>query len=167
MTLDEDDHLDAIAARVTRAPGRVMAVVLSGELTTELVGRLDIAYDQVNDWDSEVDICVVLGAASTTAATAVPQFVAALRLPYGAARGWTDLLDHLGDRSVSRRQCVIIADAGRLFVDEDPAMWRDLLCHLPGGPYCFGGGWTTLVLADGDADWVESTNRSLSERYPQ
>jgi hypothetical protein len=46
-------------------------------------------------------------------------------------------------------------------------MWRDLLCHLPGGPYCFGGGWTTLVLADGDADWVESTNRSLSERYPQ
>ncbi|MFG1866674.1 hypothetical protein [Micromonospora arborensis] len=167
MSLDEVDRLDTLAALIAPARGRVLAVVLPGELTTDLVGRLDIAYDQVNDWDSDVDICVVLGAASSTAATAVAQLVAAMRMPYRAARGWSEFLDALGDRAVSGRQCVIVADAGRLLADEDPALWRDLLHQLPSGPYCVGGGWTTLVLADDDADWVESVNRRQPVRGPQ
>lgn len=148
------DRLDVLVEQIVGRRGRVLAVELSGEDASELVTRLDIALD---DARGGAEVRMVLGAACTTAAKAIEQFTSALQLPYQASRGWTDFLERLGDRPVSVRQCVIVSDACRLLAYEDCDRWQELVSDLHGGPYCMGGGWSTLILADHRTGWEHWT----------
>ncbi|WP_067832714.1 barstar family protein [Actinomadura kijaniata] len=159
-----DDRTDALVERVLGERGKMMALEVSGPEVDEFVQRLDLALDVAfGGTVSYVGARMVLGSACTTAAKAVDQIVAALQLPYSAARGWGDLLDALGDRPVSRRECVVVADASQLLRHEDHDRWRELVGALHGGPYCLGGGWSTLVLADHGFAWQDWVFRSVAE----
>lgn len=141
----------AVAVRVLAACGDVLALELGPDHLQPLLDRLDLEID-----DERVTLSLVLGAACTTAARTVDQFVTAMRLPYAASRGWADLLEHLGDRSVSRREYVIVADAADLLRFEEPGLWHRLMFEVAAGPFCLGGGWTTLVLIDDGYNWSRS-----------
>ncbi|MGK5558401.1 barstar family protein [Actinomadura kijaniata] len=158
------DRIDALVERVLDERGKMMALEVSGPEVDQFVWRLDAALDGAfGHITSDVRVRMVLGSACTTAAKAVDQIVAALQLPYPAARGWGDLLDALGDRPVSRRECVVVADASELLRHEDHDRWRELVDTLRGGPYCLGGGWSTLVLADHRFAWERWVFRSVAE----
>jgi hypothetical protein len=151
MADSREDRLAAIARRVSMEPGEVYAVEVPGDEVPDLVHRLRTAYA------GEVDVRVVLGAACPTAIRAVEQFVAALQLPYPAIRGWADFLGYLEDRPAALRQCVLIADAAELLKHEELDRWRELVAGLHNGPEFLGGGFSTLVLADHELMWAQST----------
>lgn len=153
------DRIDVLTERVAALPGRALRLDLSGDECSELADRLDIVLD---DERGGAQVRSVFGAACTTAAKTVDQFVAALQLPYRATRGWTDFLAALGERPASRRSCLVIADACQLLKHEDHDRWRELVQELSGGPYCLGGGWSTLVLADHEASWRHWVFRSAA-----
>lgn len=147
------------AAHVMESCGELVALTASAEEVGPLVQRLDDVLDGA-------DVRMVLGSACTTALKAVQQFVAALQLPYPAARGWTEFLEHLGERPASLRQCIVVTDACRLLKHEDYDVWRELTGTLRGGPYCLGGGWFTLALVDDEYSWQKWTHGPLSEVRP-
>ncbi|GIJ71096.1 barstar family protein [Virgisporangium ochraceum] len=148
LPTDLPADLAAVAVRVIGGRGDVLALELAPDHLQPLLDRLDWEID-----DDRVTCRLVLGAACTTAARTVEQFVAAMQLPYAASRGWADLLDHLGDRAVNRREYVVVADAADLLRHEDPGLWHRLVRDLAAGPFCLGGGWTTLVLVDDAYSW--------------
>ncbi|WP_433475626.1 hypothetical protein ACQPZP_00490 [Spirillospora sp. CA-142024] len=161
--------VDALAERVASRSlrGRLAAVDLSGDESWELVNRLDIVLDLVlGDARGCADARLVLGSACTTATKAVEQFVTALQLPYDAARGWGDFLEHLGERPASARSYVVVADACDLLKHEDYDRWRELVERLCSGPSCMGGGWSTLVLADHELMWEDWVFRSAVDAAP-
>jgi hypothetical protein len=151
MADSREDRLAAIARRVSMERGEVYAVEVAGDEVPELVNRLRSAFAD------EVDVRVVLGTACTTAIRAVEQIVAALQLPYPATRGWADLLAHLDDRPAALRRCVVVADAAELLKHEDLDRWRELIARLHSEPDGLGGGFGTLVLADHELMWAQST----------
>lgn len=153
-----EDFLDALAGRLTGMPGRPVAVDLSAEDAWELVTRLDSALDA-----DGVQTRMVLGAACPTTTEAIAQFVTAMQLPYRASRSWEDFLGELGERPVSQRQCLVVTDACALLRHESFDRWRELVGGVCGGPYCMGGGWTTLVLADREPAWREWVFRSAAD----
>jgi len=136
--------IDDIAAQVRLRRGQVVTVELAGPDASRLCDELDIALDD----GREPYVYFVLGRACRTREQAAVHFTAALRLPYAAAAGWDEFLIALGAGAASARTCVVVADAQELLAD-DPEARADLLIHLPSGPHCLGGGWTTLVLATG------------------
>jgi hypothetical protein len=163
------DSIDTLAERVVARArrGRVAAVDLSGDESWELVNRLDIVLDIVlGEARGETDVRLVLGSACTTAAKAVEQFVTAMQLPYEAARGWGDFLEHLGERPASWRSYLVVADACDLLKHEDYDRWRELVEQLCSGPSCMGGGWTTLILTDHELMWEDWVFRSAAAAAP-
>jgi hypothetical protein len=144
------DRYDLLAEEIDAVRGSVRAVNLPGDEAWELTMRLNILMD-TGPYDPVVRM--VLGSACTTAAKTIEQFVVALQLPYAAARGWSDFLEHLGGWSASRRQCLVVAEACGLLRYEDPDRWQELVYNLYGGPHCLGGGWSTVVLADHESAW--------------
>jgi hypothetical protein len=145
-----DERLDEFAARIVAARGRVHALDLAAWESSSLIERISwAAGDGVN-------VALVLGAACTTATKAVDQFVAALQLPYSAARGWADFLESLGNRASALRQIVVVADAAQLLKHEDVERWQELVAELRDGPRCMGGGWNTLALVDHEVMWAQS-----------
>ncbi|MFB4320009.1 hypothetical protein [Actinomadura sp. 21ATH] len=150
------ESIEDLVARVTAERGTMITAVVPAYRVDVLVQRLEMVLDAAfGGAGPDVEVRLVLGSACTTAARAVDQFVAALRLPYAAARGWGDFTDALGDRPASLRECVVVADAARLLEHEDRDLWRELVSRLHGGPHCLGGGWNTLVLADDEYAWQE------------
>jgi hypothetical protein len=149
--LERAGRVDAAATRVLRTFGGVVALDLDSDLVQPFLDRVDLDLDE-----DRTTVRLVLGAACTTAARAVDQFVAALQLPYPATRGWEDLLDYLGDGSASRRMYVVVADAAGLLRYEETDVWHGLVAGVKSGPHCLGGGFTTLVLLDGDHEWSSS-----------
>ncbi|GIJ60215.1 hypothetical protein [Virgisporangium aurantiacum] len=137
----------AVIRRVSSRKGRAYAVELGAHLLEDL--RYEMQF-------TDADVRLVLGAACTTAARAVDQFVAALQLPYPASRGWEDMFHQLGEGGTSRRRYVFVADAGELLRHEEPELWYRLVADVRGGPYCLGGGWTTVVLVDDEYGWSRS-----------
>ncbi|MFI5914258.1 hypothetical protein [Dactylosporangium sp. NPDC051541] len=135
-----------IAKQVDARPGQVVTVALGGADATELVHALDVALDDGRDIAPEVHF--VLGRGGRTREGTIAQFVAALRLPYAAAEDWDAFIYQLGEGSVGSRRCIVVADAQELLADDAEAR-EELLFHLPSGPHCLGGGWTTVVLAAG------------------
>ncbi|MFC5746927.1 hypothetical protein [Actinomadura rugatobispora] len=166
MTEDREhaDRVDALVARVMDRPGRAITLNLPPYEVGEFVRRLDIALDKVYG-DDVFDIAarLVLGSACTTAAKAVDQFVAALQLPYTAARGWGDFMEALADRPSSRGECVVVADASQLLKYEDFDRWRELVQSLRSGPFCMGGGSRTLVLIDDEFMWQDWAFTSMAD----
>ncbi|MEU8802145.1 DUF6416 domain-containing protein [Spirillospora sp. NPDC048819] len=134
------------AAQTQQGRGDVLAFKLSTDQMQPFIGRL---VDTMDD----TDVRIVLGSACTTAARAVQQFVAALQLPYNAAGGWREFLDHLGERPASLRECVVVTDACQMLKHEDADLWHEAVKSLHGGPHHLGGGWSTLVLADDAFAW--------------
>lgn len=150
LPIDLPADVAAVAVRVLAACGDVLALDLGADHLQPLLDRLDLEIEE------RVTLSLVLGGACTTAARTVDQFVTAMRLPYAASRGWADLLDHLGDRPVSRREYVLVADAADLLRFEEPELWYRLLFEVAAGPFCLGGGWTTVVLVDDGYGWSRS-----------
>ncbi|XVQ06466.1 hypothetical protein ACQP1W_27835 [Spirillospora sp. CA-255316] len=156
------DPLEVLAEEVAGVHGRPVVVDLGGEDVWKLVLRLHALRG--HDFNSEIRM--VLGSACTTAARAVEQFVTALELPYAASQGWTDFFDQLGERGVGARQYLVVADASSLLKYEDYERWKELVERICGGPYCLGGGWTTLVLADAAYRWDDWMFRATVEAAP-
>ncbi len=144
-----------VVERVLAAHGQAMAVATDGPPDDVIEGIRNKAQ-YLDEGNHTVETRLVLGSACTTAARAVDQFVAALQLPYRAARGWLDLFDALGDRSVSLREIVIVADAADLLRHEEPELWYELAANLHARPRCLGGGWSTVVLIDMSFRWDQS-----------
>ncbi|MBF9131354.1 hypothetical protein I0C86_20650 [Plantactinospora sp. S1510] len=163
---DSDDAFDDLIEQVIAARGRVCAIDLPARQVTSFIGRLEIALDIDDNFVADVEVRMVLGGACTTRAAAVDQFVAALQLPYRARYGWYELLSQLGGTWPSSRQCIVVVEATRLLASEDRDTWRELVGRLHGGPRCFGGGWTTLVLADEAAAWRKSGLRPATGPLP-
>lgn len=148
------------AARVAKSPGETVAFISPEDGAWPLVQRLNAILDGS-------DVRMVLGSACTTALKAVQQFTAALQLPYAAAQGWTEFIEHLGDRPASLRQCIVIADACQMLKYEDHDVWRRLAEVLPSGPHHMGGGASTLVLVDDETAWGEWAFRTIADVRPQ
>ncbi len=149
------DDLAATATRVRRSYGDVLALELSAEDLQPLIDRVDAEIDD-GIYVDRTKVRMVLGAACTTAARAVDQFVVAQQLPYPATRGWEDMLDHMFDRIVSRRQFVFVADAGDLLRYVESDVLHRLVSQVKSGPHCLGGGFTTVILVDDDHGWSTS-----------
>jgi hypothetical protein len=148
---------------------RALAVrggLLAVSLDEEPDAFLDAIRDQalgLGDGHREVHVRLVLGQACRTAHQAVPHLVAALQLPYAASRGWSDLLEALSDREVSRQEVVVVADAADLLRHEDLDTWRELVRSLFTPYLCLGGGWQTLVLVDSTDRWARSRFGSAAD----
>lgn len=140
-----------LADRVQQKRGTMLALALDPPEVRKFIEHLDWTFDGP-------DVRMVLGSACTTVARAIPQFVAALQLPYDAAFSTDDFFDHLDD--VSRRRCIVVTDACSLLKYEDVDVWADFVLSLYGGPYCMGGGWSTLVLVDQPHAWEDWAFRS-------
>jgi hypothetical protein len=151
---DGPDDLTPVVERICGRKGQVCALDLSPLLLQDLLSAMPLVEGDRPVY--EIDTRLVLGAACTTAARAVDQVVAALQLPYLASRGWEDMFQQLGDRAASHRSYVFVADAGELLRYEELQLWHRLVAELRGGPYCLGGGWTTLVLVDDGYGWSRS-----------
>jgi hypothetical protein len=156
------DPLEALAEEVAGVHGRPVMVALGGEDVWELVRRLS----SVRGHDINSEVRMVLGSACTTATRAVEQFVTALEMPYAASHGWADFFDQLGERGVAARQYLVVADASSLLKYEDYERWKELVEYVCGGPYCLGGGWTTLVLADYAHRWDDWVFQAAAEAAP-
>jgi hypothetical protein len=152
------DPIDALVARVIDECGTVVTIELDPWKVDELVQRLiGTMYTKFDDEFNEVAVRMVLGSACTTAARAIEQFVAALQLPYGAARGWADFTDALSDRPAGLRECVVVVDAAQLLKHEVYDLWQSLVddLHHDHRSGCLGRGWSTLVLVDNEIEWQE------------
>ncbi|MGI5179033.1 hypothetical protein ACQEVZ_22135 [Dactylosporangium sp. CA-152071] len=154
----DDDALRGLVARIAAARGKVVAVELPPDRFQGLVDELRVAA-----YEDEADVRIVLGAACTTAARTVEHLAGVLQLPYAASRGWLDMLEAVGDRAASLRQCLVVADAADLVRHEDEDRWHELVGALFGGPYCLGGGWNTIVLADHPWRWEGTPFRSAAQ----
>lgn len=148
---DAPADVSALIERVTSRKGQAYAVELSADLLQDLLDRMELT-----DAGADVDVRLALGAACTTAARTVDQFVAALQLPYAASRGWEDMFHQLGEGGTSHRSYVFVADAGELLRHEEFELWHRLVDEVRGGPYCLGGGWTTVILVDDEYGWSRS-----------
>jgi hypothetical protein len=148
---DAAADVSALIERVTSRKGQAYAVELGAHRLQDLLDRVELT-----DAEADVDVRLALGAACTTASRTVDQFVAALQLPYAASRGWEDMFYQLGEGGTSRRRYVFVADAGELLRHEEPELWHRLVDDVRGGPYCLGGGWTTVVLVDDEYGWSRS-----------
>jgi hypothetical protein len=147
------DDLNSLAARIIAVRGGVVVPELSDHRYLDHQAVIDRVRRLPDD---EVDVRLVLGSASTTAAKAIDQFVAALQLPYEAAQGWGDFIGSFGERTGSGQQYVIVADAAELLKHEDVDLWRELIGAVCKVPSCLLPGWTTLVLADQPYRWTHS-----------
>jgi hypothetical protein len=152
-TPDGPDELAGLVERVSSRKGQAYAVELGAHRLQDLLHRIELTDVEPG---GDVDVRLALGAACTTAARTVDQFVAALQLPYPASRSWEDMFDQLGEGGTSRQLYVFVADAGELLRHEEPELWHRLVDGVRGGPYCLGGGWTTLVLVDDEYGWSRS-----------
>jgi hypothetical protein len=152
-----DAHADvsALVERVTSRKGQAYGVELGAHQLQDLLDRVELTETEPGA-HAETDVRLVLGAACTTAARTVDQFVAALQLPYAAGRSWEDMFHQLGEGGTGRRRYVFVADAGELLRHEEPELWHRLVDDVRGGPYCLGGGWTTVVLVDDEYGWSRS-----------
>jgi len=147
----DGDHIRPLIREIHARRGRPTVVALSTSQVQTVVDRLYYDID-----DDRVEVRLLLGRAATTASAAGAQIVAALQLPYIASHSWDDLLAEIDERSVSRREFVVVADAADLLRDEDPDKWRELVWSMCGGPYCLGGGWQSVVLIDEPLRWEQS-----------
>src|SRR5512142_3353524 len=120
----QTECLRQLGARVVDGLGRLVALELP---EVEFPGYRQLMNHLLMTLDDDTELRLVLGRACTTAAKAIDQLVAALQLPYEAARGWGDLLDELGNQPVSPPVCVVVADATDLLRHEDRDLWRDLV----------------------------------------